>query len=160
MQQQVNLNELISMSAVNNGVHNFNIRFKDNTGFWSSVISHFFYKTPQQIVTQNSITEYRYWFDNDFANALNLSLTPNQQINLMENLNLTQVPKGIHEVNFQFKDTLGRWSVVLTETIEKIALPIADFSYSAMPYCDSTVVSFTDNSIDGDEYLWDFGDGK
>jgi len=160
VQQQLNINELMSMTTLNNGVHNFHIRFKDDAGLWSSVVSHFFYKTPEQIVTQNSITEYRYWFNNDFANAVNLSLTPNQQINLMDNLDLTQVPKGIHEVNFQFKDTLGRWSVVLTDIIEKIALPIADFSYSAMPYCDSTVVTFTDNSIDGDEYLWDFGDGN
>ena len=160
IQQQVNVNELITMSVINNGVHNFNIRFKDNTGLWSSVLSNFFYKTPQQIVTQNSITEYRYWFDNDFANAVNLSLSPNQQINLMDNLDLTQVPKGIHEVNFQFKDTLGRWSVVLTDTIEKIALPIADFSYSATVYCDSTEITFENNSIDGDEYLWDFGDGN
>jgi len=160
VQQQLNINELMSMTTLNNGVHNFHIRFKDDAGLWSSVVSHFFYKTPEQIVTQNSITEYRYWFNNDFANAVNLSLTPNQQINLMDNLDLTQVPKGIYEINFQFKDTLGRWSVVLTDIIEKIALPIADFSYSAMPYCDSTVVTFTDNSIDGDEYLWDFGDGN
>ncbi len=160
LQQQFNINELMSMSALNNGVHNFAIRFKDNAGLWSSVASHFFYKTPEQIVTQNSITEYRYWFDNDFNNALNISLTPDQQINLIDNLDLTQVPKGIYEINFQFKDKLGKWSVVLTDTIEKSSLPIASFSYSAMQYCDSIVVAFTNNSMDGDKYLWDFGDGN
>jgi PKD repeat protein len=158
-QQLVNINELIAMTSLNNGVHQFNIRFKDNMGLWSSVVSNFFYKVPEQIVAQNTITEYRYWFDNDFANAANISLTPNQQINLIDNLDLTQIPKGDHEINFQFKDTLGLWSVVLTDTIKKLALPIADFSYSAMQYCDSTVVAFTDNSIDGDVYLWDFADG-
>ena len=159
-QQLVNINELIAMTSLNNGVHQFNIRFKDNMGLWSSVVSNFFYKVPEQIVAQNTITEYRYWFDNDFANAATISLTPNQQINLIDNLDLTQIPKGDHEINFQFKDTLGLWSVVLTDTIKKIALPIADFSYSAMQYCDSTVVAFTDNSIDGDTYFWDFGDGQ
>jgi len=160
VQQLVNINELIAMTSLNNGVHQFNIRFKDNMGLWSSVVSNFFYKVPEQIVAQNTITEYRYWFDNDFANAATISLTPNQQINLIDNLDLTQIPKGDHEINFQFKDTLGLWSVVLTDTIKKIALPIADFSYSAMQYCDSTVVAFTDNSIDGDTYFWDFGDGQ
>ncbi len=160
VQQLVNINELIAMRSLNNGVHQFNIRFKDNMGLWSSVVSNFFYKVPEQIVAQNTITEYRYWFDNDFANAANISLTPNQQINLIDNLDLTQIPKGDHEINFKFKDTLGLWSVVLTDTIEKIALPIADFSYSAMQYCDSTVVAFTDNSIDGATYFWDFGDGQ
>ena len=159
-QPLVNINELISMSDLNNGIHTLNIRFKDNANLWSSVTSNFFYKIPQHVVVQNKITEYRYWFDNDFANAVQIFLPPNQQINLIDALDLTQLPKGTHEINFQFKDTLGMWSVVLADTIEKISLPIADFSYSAIQYCDSTVVTFTDNSIDGDEYLWDFGDGN
>lgn len=158
--QQLLINQTIPTTGLMQGINTINFRSFDNSGKYSSIISHFFYKTPEQIVTQNSITEYRYWFNNDFANAVNLSLTPNQQINLMDNLDLTQVSKGIYEINFQFKDTLGRWSVVLTDTIEKIALPIADFSYSAMQHCDSAVITFVDNSMDGDEYLWDFGDGN
>ncbi len=160
LQQQVNINELISMSSLNTGIHNFNIRFKDNTDLWSSVVSHFFYKNPKQIVTLNTIKEYRYWFDNDFANAVNLSITPNQQINLIDNLDLTRLPKGNHEINFQFKDTLGMWSVVIVDTIQKLSLPIADFTYAITPTCDSTIISFTDKSIDGDTYFWDFGDGN
>ncbi|MBN2610116.1 MAG: T9SS type A sorting domain-containing protein [Bacteroidales bacterium] len=159
VQQQINIIELIPMNSLSNGIHKFNIRFKDNEDLWSSVVSNFFYKTPQQVVTQNMITEYRYWFDNDFANAVNLSLTPNQQINLTESLDLTQIPKGTYEIHFQFKDTLGMWSVVLVDTIQKASLPIADFSYIASQTCDSTTVNFADNSIDGDTYLWDFGDG-
>jgi PKD repeat protein len=160
VQQQVFVNELIPMSSLSNGLHHFNIRFKDDTGIWSSVISSFFYKTPEQMSTPNMITEYRYWFDNDFANAVNVSLTPNQQINLIDNLDLTQMQKGLHEINFQFKDTLGKWSVVMTDTIEKISLPIAVFSYSSTQYCDSSIIAFANNSVDGDEYLWDFGDGN
>lgn len=158
--QQININELISMSSLSNGTHNFNIRFKDNVGLWSSIISSFFYKTPEQIVTQNEIIEYRYWFNDDFENAVSLLLTPNQQINLMENLDLTQKPKGIYEISFQFKDVFGRWSVVITDTIEKISLPIPKFSYSSTPHCDSAIIAFTNNSIDGNKYLWDFGDGN
>jgi len=160
VQKQVNINELLSMDSLKNGVHNFNIRFKDHNDLWSSVLSQFFYKTPVQIVSQNMITEYRYWFDNDFANAVNLSLTPGQQINLVENLDLTQLPKGIHEINFQFKDTFGKWSVVVVDTIEKASLPVADFSFSTLQDCDSAVITFDNNSIDGDEYFWDFGDGN
>lgn len=159
IQQQVNINELISMSMLPNGVHHFNIRFKDNTNLWSSVLSHFFYKTQEQVVTQNMITAYRYWFDNDFANAIHQSLTPNQQINLIENLDLTQLAKGNHEIHFQFKDILGKWSVVIHDTIQKASLPIANFSYSSNLSCDSTIINFTNNSIDADIYSWDFGDG-
>jgi len=73
---------------------------------------------------------------------------------------MTQIPKGIHTINFQFKDDANIWSVISTDTIEKISLPIADYTYEVLSSnCDSTVISFTDNSIDGDVYLWDFADG-
>ncbi len=161
LQQQVNVNELISMSALNPGIHSFNIRFKDNANLWSSVANQFFYKTPPQIATQNLMTDYRYWLDNDFVNAVSISLqTPIKQFNLIDNLDFTQVPKGVHTINFQFKDSLGMWSSVTTDTINKLPFPIADFSFSEQIECDSTIVSFTDLSIDGDVYLWDFGDGN
>ena len=160
VQQQVNINELISMSSLKNGVHNFNIRFKDNTNLWSTVVSHFFYKTPERIVTQNMITEYRYWMNNDFANVKNVRLTVAQQVNVTNNLDLTQLAKGNHEIHFQFKDTLGMWSAVMVDTIQKVSFPVADFTYSITATCDSTLISFTDNSIDGDTYFWDFGDGN
>lgn len=159
-QQQLNINELISMSTLPNGVHHFNIRFKDNAGLWSSVTSNLFYKTPQQIVTQNSITEYRYWFDNDFANVVNIAVTPNQNVNLMNNINLAHLPKGKHEVQFQFKDSLGLWSVVLSDSIQKNSLLIANFSFQSNPTCDSTTIDFTQECIDGDTYFWNFDDGN
>ena len=115
-QQQININELISMTSLNNGVHIFNIRFKDNTDLWSSVVSQFFYKTPQQTVIQNVITQYRFGFDNDFENAYYVSLTPDKQINLTDNLDLTKITKGKHAIHFQFKDTLGMWSVVIADS--------------------------------------------
>ena len=158
--QQVNINELISMSSLSNGIHNFNIRFKNNSGLWSSVVSHLFYKTPERIFTENSITEYHYWFDNDFANAVNASVNPDLQINLTGNLDLTRIPKGKHEINFQFKDAFGKWSAVIADSIEKVSLPIADFSSFTVQDCNSAIVTYTNNSIDGDKYLWDFGDGN
>jgi PKD repeat protein len=86
--------------------------------------------------------------------------TPTKQLNLIDNLDMTRIPKGIHTLNFQFKDDANIWSVISTDTIEKISLPIADYTYEVLSSnCDSTVIAFTDNSIDGDVYLWDFADG-
>ncbi|MCC7331888.1 MAG: T9SS type A sorting domain-containing protein [Flavobacteriales bacterium] len=158
-QQQVNVNELISMSAIPSGIHTFNIRFKDNLNVWSSVASSFFYKSAQQTVVQNQVVGYRYWFDNDFANAVYMPLTANQQVNVMDNLDMTQIAKGMHQVHFQFKDTLQHWSVVVADSVEKISLPIANFAYTPQASCDSTTVQFSDLSIDGDTYFWEFGDG-
>lgn len=157
---QFSISELISMSYLNDGLHTFNIRVKSNLGLWSSVVSNFFYKIEEQIVIQNAITEYRYWFDDDFVNSVTVPLLSNQQVNIIEEIDLTQKQKGFYDIHFQFKDSLGRWSTIVVDPVEKISFPVANFSYSVTQNCDSSVVNFIDNSIDGDVYFWDFGDGN
>lgn len=121
VQQQVNINKLISMSSLNNGVHNFNIRFKDDAGMWSSVLSQVFFKLPEQNSnSENKIVDYRYWFNEDFNQATNVTLSiPSVILGLAKNINLTQLPEGEHNIHFQFKDTNGMWSVVTSDITEK-----------------------------------------
>ncbi|MDD2636803.1 MAG: PKD domain-containing protein, partial [Bacteroidales bacterium] len=160
VQQQVVINELISAQLLTDGIHVFNIRFKDDAQKWSSTLSQFFYKMPVQAVIDNVITNYRYWVDDDFDDVVNVTLQNSvSQINLIDNLDFTQISKGEHTIHFQFKDSLNLWSSVTTDTITKMSLPISDFSYTAIVDCDSTIINYTDLSIDGDTYLWDFGDG-
>ncbi|MCF8380999.1 MAG: T9SS type A sorting domain-containing protein [Bacteroidales bacterium] len=157
---QLNLNTLISTGDLNDGVHVYNIRFKDNSGFWSSTLSQFFYKIPQNTSINNKVTTYRYWLDDDFAGAITQNFTiPAQNITLIDNIDLSKIAKGLHNLNFQFKDSLGMWSSVMTDEFEKLSLPVSGFTYSSVSACDSTVYSFVDKSIDGDVYHWDFGDG-
>jgi len=120
-QQQVLVNPLINVPALSNGIHTFSIRFKDNAKQWGSILSQFFYKIPSQTVANNLITAYRYWVDDDFAKATNVRLSTSvQHLNLVDNIALTQVPRGEHTINFQFKDAMGLWSVVSTDSIQNI----------------------------------------
>jgi hypothetical protein len=154
-QNKLNINSLIELSTLANGLHCFNIQFKDANGSWSSILSHFFYKTPINAITQNKISAYRYWFDDNFEQAVKTTLpTPLQQLNLVDNLDATRIPKGAHTVHFQFADSLGQWSSVTTDSITKIAFPIADFTYSLIENCDSTIVSFNNKSMDADSVWW------
>jgi PKD repeat protein len=106
------------------------------------------------------MVSYRYWFDTTFSNVVYVPISPNaSSVTILDGLNMTQIPKGMHQVNFQFKDSLDMWSVVSVDSVMKESLPVANFSYSQIDYCDSTVVTFTDMSIDGDLYHWNFGDG-
>jgi hypothetical protein len=157
-----NLNTLISSSNINIGIHTIQIRFKDNVGMWSSILTQFFYKMPEQpILSNNLITGYRYWFDGDFASVNNVTLaTPVHQLNLIDDLDLTQLPHGMHSVHFQFKDSTDLWSVVTSDSIEKIALPIAEFTFAMAETCDSTTITLEDHSVDADTYLWNFGNGN
>ena len=73
---------------------------------------------------------------------------------------MVQIPKGTHTIRFQFLDAQGLWSSVTTDTIYKNSLPIAQFAADTSQFCDAGSVQFSNSSIDGEEYLWDFGDGQ
>ncbi|MDL2262023.1 T9SS type A sorting domain-containing protein [Bacteroidales bacterium OttesenSCG-928-I21] len=162
-QQHLSLNEMLETEDIVTGIHTLNIRFKDDSGLWSSTLSQFFYKLiiQETQVVDNYITAYRYWFDDDFENATYVQLVePAKNFNLIENLDFTRIPRGEYEINFQFRDTLGMWSSVITDEVEKLAFPIADFSYELNSTCENTVVTFTNNSFDNDTLSWNFGDGE
>lgn len=154
------LNTDFDVTALPNGVNVLNIRYKDENGKLSSILSKVFVKKQHSVVS-NKITEYRYWINNDFSNAVYVQPTANQQIDLLDNFDLTQLPKGNHEINYQFKDSLGAWSVIQVSNFEKISFPIANYSFLPQTTtCDSTIVHFNNLSVDGDIYSWDFGDGS
>ncbi|HQG51928.1 MAG TPA: PKD domain-containing protein [Bacteroidales bacterium] len=151
----------LDVSGLPDGVNVLNIRYKDEKNIYSSVLSKTFYKKESSQIADNKISGYRYWLDDDFSNAVYVSIpTPSKQLVLLENIDLTKVPKGQHSIHFQFRDFAGLWSVVTTDIIEKQSFPIADFSYTTEASCDYTTVTFSNKSIDGDSYYWDFGDGS
>lgn len=157
--EQLSLSQLLSVSSLTDGIHVFNIRFKDNQGLWSQVMSHVFYKIPAHSVTDKVISACRYWLDDDFDNAVYITLqTPVKNITLIEDLDFRSLPKGQHAINFQFREVTGVWSVVTTDVFEKRAKPYSDFTFVANAGCEKTAVSFVNKSVDSHEYSWDFGD--
>ncbi len=157
---QHELNTPIDASTLNDGVNVFNIRYIDENNYYSSTLSKMFYKKEDQIVN-NKIFGYHYWFDNDFTNRIYVSLaTPATSVQVLDSINLHQITKGTHTFHFQFHDSVNVWSIVTTDTIQKLPFPIANFSYNDVVNCDSTVINFNDLSIDGDTYLWNFGNGN
>jgi PKD repeat protein len=119
-QQQVNINQLIQTASITNGIHTFNIRFKDNTQQWSSVASQFFYKTPSNIVTNRNLVAYQYWFDNDYANAISVSTPSQQQVNLNQLIQTSSLTNGIHTFSIRFKDNSDLWSSALSQFFYKM----------------------------------------
>ena len=103
-----------------NGIHTFNIRFKDNTGFYSSTLSSFFYKIPEQATFDRKIATYEYWFDNDFANAVVQNANNQETFALNTNAMPSTLPNGIHTFNIRFKDNTGFYSSTLSSFFYKI----------------------------------------
>ncbi len=150
----------LNASSLTVGLHTLHIRFKDASSKWSSVLSGFFLKNITTSVLNNEIIAYRYWFDENDADMITETiLTPSPYVNVSDAISMVTIPKGTHTIHFQFKDAQGMWSSVTNDTIFKNSLPIASFEADATIFCDNGTVNFDNNSIDGEEFLWDFGDG-
>ncbi len=159
--QQFQLIDSIPFALVSNGLHTFHIRFKDERGQWSTVLSQFFQKLPAiNANIPNLITAYQYWVDTTAATRTLVNLPiPSNPYELLTELDFAWVPKGNHDFQIQFKDTLGQWSCVLTDTFYKYPTPRALFIADKYVLCDTGTISFTSQSFDADTLLWDFGDG-
>ena len=161
-QQQININKLIETKELTNGIHTLNMRFKDNTKMWSSPISQFFYKNHvREHLTTNKIIAYRYWLSDHFDNHKFVSLDkPVSTLNLYDLIDLSDIENDNYNIHFQFKDTLGLWSSVTTDSIYKNRLTKAEYTYFIDENCDTTVYHFSNLSVDANKYLWDFGDNN
>ena len=107
----------LNLSSLNDGLHTFSVRFKDNAGHWSSSISQFFYISSIETNITNRVTAYRYWFDN-MDTTLNLvDLVPFINPYIMDtHVPLDGIDSGRHVVHFQFRDEKGVWSMVTTDS--------------------------------------------
>ncbi len=160
-QIQFALTTSLDASNLTNGMHRIHVRFKESGGMWSSVVSSFFQKSSNGAASLNLITAYRYWLDSLTSPITTVQLpNPVNPYELVDNLDMTNVPKGNHVLNIQFKDTTGLWSVVLSEPFTKNPLPIAAFTASNIAICLGDSVTFSNQSFDADSFLWNFGDGN
>ncbi len=157
------LNELISMKDAGPGLHTFNIRFRDNSGLWSAVTSHLFFKAPlSDPGNERMIYAFRYWFNNDTKNITYIELNqPVKHLVLDDMISMRFLPKGVHTVHFQFRETSNLWSAVASANAEKLQYANASFNYEVISEdCTSTMIQFINNSVDANEFAWNFGDGN
>lgn len=118
-QKILNLNSGLNTASLSTGVHVLNIRFKDSGNQWSSVLSSLFYKGLEDNNTVNNITEYEYWFDNNYASKVNTTITPQKILNLNTGLSVSTLQQGVHVFNIRFKDSGKQWSSVLSQIFYK-----------------------------------------
>ena len=67
--------------------------------------------------SQNNIVQYEYWIHNYNAKSIatRILTTPSEFLNILDKITLPILTKGIHSVNYRFKDNTGHWSSVLTQ---------------------------------------------
>ena len=129
--QQMQLIESIPIEDIEEGLHIFSIRFKDTKDKWSIPVNQYFYKTNQ--VTDNNITAYRYWINDDIDNATYVSISsPTQLLNLNEDIDFPDLALGDYTIHFQFKDTSDNWSVVTSDEFSLTSLSVIENEFKKL----------------------------
>ncbi|WP_430932255.1 T9SS type A sorting domain-containing protein [Saccharicrinis sp. 156] len=106
--------ETLDGSSLTDGMHFFNYRCKDDSGRWSSVLSHAFYKLPALPQAENhTITGYQYWLNNRAVTTIN-SVPASDMLVFSDVFNLDTLSYGMHSLSFRSIDNHGRWSPVMT----------------------------------------------
>lgn len=159
-----NWEELIDASALKDGVHTFNARFRDDNGVWTVVESNFFIVsqgTAMPIETDNRIDGYRIWFaaEPDFVDSFKVEAT-NPVAEVTEEMPLTYLPKGKYQIAYQFRDLRGVWSPVITDSITKTDNALFTFTADKREIFEGDKVVFTPEFTQFiDSIVWSFGDG-
>ena len=78
----------VDASALRVGLHSLNLHIQDSAGVWSSPRSFLFFYVPS-VASATSI--YKYWFDDNTADAQNGTLTNGTMM-----LNASSLPIGMH----------------------------------------------------------------
>jgi len=114
--------EILDLSTFPKGNnHVLNIQFKDALGLWSAVQSTKLYNSGAGNALYNAVTAYRYWVDSDFANSVYRTVDPSLAfVSVDESIDLSAFEGDNRKLNLQFKDALGLWSSVVTDTVNVV----------------------------------------
>ncbi|MGC9352703.1 MAG: T9SS type A sorting domain-containing protein [Mariniphaga sp.] len=168
--QKLDVNEMIDVSTLGDGMHTVSFRFKDARGIWGPPQTRFFIKYPWTGASATQlISEYEYRMDDSNGDAVggdettgftHIALeTPVSPAEIALTIDLREHPKGDYYIHFRAKDTRGLWGSLVTKSMTKEAFPVAAFSTFTATHCVNSAVQFVNESIDADTWLWDFGDG-
>jgi len=155
--------ELIPTDDVPNGLHTFNVRWKDDKGIWTMVHTQFFFKDEKKFaqIGENKIVGYRLWFSEEpdyFENIPVIAMENVVAIN--DSVPLTYLPKGRHQIAYQLKDARGVWSPVITDSIDKPDHALFSFVADKLEIIQGETIKFTPSTkLFIDSIVWSFGDG-
>jgi len=143
--ESVSLITSIASGSLTEGLHTFQIRFRDKSGAWSVVANQFFIKTP--VLGDHDITEYEYWFDNKYTNKVKKNITKNDSISLISSIATDALVAGLHTFQIRFHDKSGAWSVVANQFFIKTPV-LADHNITEYEYWfDNNYINKVKNNV-------------
>ena len=96
------------------------------------------------LVNAQTITGYRYWFDNNIGTASAVSVTAASNIDLTAALSANTLAFGYHSITTQFKDANGIYSSPITKTFVRTDFNLVAYDYWwDANYSNHTLVNIT-----------------
>jgi predicted secreted protein len=109
--------DVSSLESIINTIH---IRFLDEAGNWSSIVSKIFIKPLDGDGTEDvKITSYEYFFNDDIANKKSVSVNSTDELHLITDMDISSLSGIINTLNIRFKDSQGRWSPLISKLFIK-----------------------------------------
>jgi hypothetical protein len=147
-----NMNSLIDVNNLKDGLSAFHIRFFDDCGNTSPISTSLFVKNKNNGAI--SITAYEYWFDDDYQGRINTNLTPITTVNLVRQISTTGLMIGSHTVKFRFKDSKGDWSPTTKDTFSVLSpLPVELSYFNAQCFGNKIELNWTTESEQNNDYF-------
>ncbi len=115
----------VDLGELNEGMHSFTMRVKDNVGVWSTPVTRYFI-IPPQIEVATEVIQREYWLDGKIATRSELGNSP-------ATISITELGAGIHSFTMRVKDNVGVWSTPVTKFFIIPEQQITD---------DATIVSY------------------
>lgn len=112
------ISDSLVLSGLIPGFHTIHFRFHDAFGRWSCDIAQHFVYNGSSVETTGLMTGYRYWFDDNLSTVYEQTLPePVEVFVLADSLELPFLTVGDHLLHYQFTDTRGHQSGVLSTTV-------------------------------------------
>jgi hypothetical protein len=148
----------LDLNGLNTGIHAVHFRAMSSNGFYSHVQSQtFFVVQGSTLNKQITHLEYFYNIDPGYGNALPISITPNDSIDITAPLSLSGLPEGTHDLYIRAKDENELWSLIYHETVE---VTESDMAYPEIAFNPSGVsITAEDcfNPVTSDFYIKNTG---
>ena len=134
---------MINAATLQPGLHKAHVRFQ--SGDLSSIVSSsYFYKSGTANISENAVSGYRFWFNNDPATMRVIALAqPGSNVILLDSVELPYLPLGKHLMNVEFRDTLGIYSSIVSDSVDVLTCT----PYEAKAITGSTQVCKGTNGV-------------
>lgn len=121
----VTVSQNFSLAGVEEGRYTLSLRAKDARGVWSNIFSRPVYVSHEMGTAEPNITQVEYYFDSDpgIGSGTSISLTQADSVTLSEDISLSALSDGRHQLYVRAKDASGNWSLPYGRTVYKTRVP-------------------------------------